>query len=70
LIASVLGIRRTTITLIAQALQEQGLIHYRRGRITVGDLAQLRARACECCAKLGSKYWPSTRLTADALNRV
>src|SRR5262245_6323684 len=30
-IAAILGIRRTTVTLIAQTMQMDGLIHYRRG---------------------------------------
>ena len=61
-IASGLGIRRTTVTLLAQALQEKGLIRYRRGKIVVADQALVEKVACECCIALGEKYWPSTRL--------
>jgi len=61
-IASALGIRRTTVTLLAQALQEKGLIHYRRGKIAVVDSPTMEKMACECCTALGDKYWPSTRL--------
>lgn len=32
----------------ASALQTAGLIHYRRGRITIHDRAGLEAAACEC----------------------
>jgi len=63
-IASVLGIRRTTVTLIAQTLQAQGSIHYRRGRISISDRIALRSAACECCDVLGERHWPSTRLHA------
>jgi CRP-like cAMP-binding protein len=62
--ASVLGIRRTTVTLIAQTLQAQGLIHYKRGRISISDRTALRSAACECCDVLGEQHWPSTRLRA------
>ena len=63
-IASMLGIRRTTVTLIAQTLQAQGSIHYRRGRISISDRTALRSAACECCDVLGEPHWPSTRLRA------
>lgn len=62
MIASLLGIRRTTVTLIAQTLQADGLIQYKRGKILVVDRARLRSAACECCDNLGRPYWPSTRL--------
>ena len=61
-IAAVLGIRRTTVTLIAQRLQESGCIQYRRGHISILDLPRLRASACECCRTLDQRYWPSMRL--------
>ena len=68
MIASVLGIRRTTVTLIAQTLQADGLIRYRRGKIVALDRARLRAAACECCNSLARQHWPSTRLVeASAL---
>src|SRR5262245_35709877 len=63
-IASLLGIRRTTVTLIAQKCQGEGLIQYRRGKIAVLDRVRLRAAACECCNSLARKHWPSTRLLA------
>ena len=62
MIALLLGIRRTTVTLIAQMLQAEGLIQYRRGKIAILDWARLRAQACECCNPLGREHWPSTRL--------
>jgi CRP-like cAMP-binding protein len=62
MIASLLAIRRTTVTLIAQKLQIEGLIQYRRGKIAITDRARLRAAACECCDSLTRQQWPSTRL--------
>jgi len=64
MIASLLAIRRTTVTLIAQKLQMEGLIQYRRGKITVLDRIRLHAAACECCNSLARQHWPSTRLLA------
>ncbi len=48
LIASLLGVRRESITQAACALQDGGYIRYRRGHITVLDAVGLRTRACEC----------------------
>jgi CRP-like cAMP-binding protein len=48
LIASMLGVRRGGVTEAARKLQAAGVIHYRRGRITVLDRGKLEASACEC----------------------
>ncbi len=48
LIASMLGVRRESITETAVILQRQGLISYRRGHITVIDREGLEAQSCEC----------------------
>jgi CRP-like cAMP-binding protein len=47
-IASILGIRRESVTAIARRLQEAGTICYRRGRIMVNDQAALQRESCEC----------------------
>jgi hypothetical protein len=47
-LAEMLGVRRTTVTLLAQELQRSGVLRYTRGRITILDRAALEARACEC----------------------
>ena len=48
LLAQALGVRRTTVTLIAQLLQTAGTIRYRRGVIQILDRAALEHSACEC----------------------
>jgi CRP-like cAMP-binding protein len=48
LIANMLGVRREGVTAAAGNLQAAGLIHYKRGHITVLDRAGLERRVCEC----------------------
>jgi CRP-like cAMP-binding protein len=65
-IAEALGVRRTTATLIAQRLQQAGVISYRRGRIAIRDREGLAAVACECHAVLAHRNWPSECMRGDA----
>jgi CRP-like cAMP-binding protein len=48
LIANMLGVRREGVTEAAGKLQTAGIIHYRRGKITVLDRPKLERRVCEC----------------------
>jgi CRP-like cAMP-binding protein len=47
-LAMMLGSRRTTVTLVAGALQRSGLIEYSRGRVTILDRESLESAACDC----------------------
>jgi len=47
-LSQMLGVRRTTVTMIAQALQDEGLIKYSRGRISIVNRPALEKRSCEC----------------------
>lgn len=49
-LSEMLGVRRTTVTLVARALQTAGLIRYRRGMIHILDVESMKAAACECHA--------------------
>jgi CRP-like cAMP-binding protein len=47
-LADMLGVQRSTVSSIARALQEAGLIRQGRGVITVMDRAGLEQTSCEC----------------------
>lgn len=48
LISNMIGVRREGVTAAAGKLQQLGMIHYSRGRITVIDREALESHACEC----------------------
>lgn len=47
-ISDMLGVRRAGVTKAAQALEDAGVISYRRGLIEVLDRPRLEALSCEC----------------------
>lgn len=47
-IAQMLGVRRTSVTLVAHKLKETGLISYTRGRVKLVNRDALEDGACEC----------------------
>ena len=47
-LSQMLGVRRTTVTVVANSLQRAKLIRYHRGQIEIVDRPGLEARACEC----------------------
>ncbi len=49
-LASMLGVRRPSVSVAAGMLQKAGLVRYNRGRMTVLDRDGLEAAACECYA--------------------
>ena len=49
-LSHMLGVRRTTVSVEAHAVQEAGLIRYRRGHITIHNRDGLEDCACECYA--------------------
>jgi len=55
-IASMLGVRRESVTAAAGKLQAAGLIRYNRGRITVLDRPGLERHVCECYAVVKANF--------------
>jgi CRP-like cAMP-binding protein len=55
-IATMLGVRRESVTEAAGKLQNAGLIKHGRGRIIVLDRPGLEALACECYAVVDREY--------------
>lgn len=47
-LATMLGVRRPTVTLVANALQSTGLIDWRRGSVKIVDRQRMEAACCEC----------------------
>lgn len=66
LVARMLGVRREGITEAAGHLQRDGLIHYRRGHITVLERGGLEKRVCECYAVVRKEL---NRLLSDVRQR-
>lgn len=56
LIAAMLGVRRSTVSVAAGQLQKAGLIRYQHGSITIVDRAGLERAACECYNVVASAY--------------
>ncbi|MDQ2084309.1 Crp/Fnr family transcriptional regulator [Xanthobacteraceae bacterium Astr-EGSB] len=47
-LAQMLGVRRTSVSLVANTFQQAGFLRYRRGHIRIVDVEGLRESACEC----------------------
>src|SRR5471030_2071050 len=56
LIANMLGVRREGVTEAAGKLQQDGLIKYSRGHITILNREGLEHRTCECYAVVKREY--------------
>jgi CRP-like cAMP-binding protein len=56
LLAGLLGIRRETVTHVAQRLQAKGALRYSRGHIHVLDRTALESQACACYGTVRRHY--------------
>lgn len=56
LIASMLGVRRESVTEAALLLKQRGVISYHRGHITVLSRSGLNSHVCECYAVVKSEF--------------
>jgi len=55
-LSEMLGVRRTSVTLVAHGLQQAGLIKYRRGKIQITNVDGLHEVACECYGRVKEQY--------------
>ena len=55
-LAQMLGVRRPSVSLVANTLQKKGLIKYSRGRMRLRDLKGLQKGACECYRTVKAHY--------------
>ena len=56
LIAVMLGVRRSTVSVAAAQLQKAGIIRYQHGMITIVDRIGLENAACECYESVAGEY--------------
>jgi len=55
-LAQMLGVTRPSVSLIANSLQDNGLITYRRGNMRLLDIEGLRTGSCECYGTVKNHY--------------
>ena len=55
-LGEMLGVRRSSVTEVLQPLQEDGLLRYHRGNITILDRKGLEAKTCECYRSVKHTY--------------
>ncbi|WP_265587716.1 Crp/Fnr family transcriptional regulator [Sphingomicrobium arenosum] len=64
-LAALLGVQRTSVNAVARQLQDEGLIQYRRGIVSVTDREELEHRACECYKSV-KRHFDKVLGSADA----
>jgi CRP-like cAMP-binding protein len=56
MLANMLGVQRTTVTLVAHRLRNKGVLRQRRGRIEILDMTLLEQSACDCHRRIERAY--------------
>ena len=54
--SQILGVQRTSVSMVAHSLQLAGIIRTRRGKIEILDRARLQSAACECYQHLKQRF--------------
>lgn len=55
-LAQMLGVQRSSLSLVAQTLQKAGLIRYKRGHVRILDVEGVKDAACECYETVRGHY--------------
>lgn len=55
-LATMLGVRRPGVSLVAKSLQDNGLVSYKHGKMTIKDRNGLEGISCECYATVRNSY--------------
>ncbi len=55
-LSTMLGVRRSGVSVTATKLQSRGLIRYQRGQIQIVDRKSLETAACECYGIVSAEY--------------
>lgn len=56
LLAQMIGVQRNSVSTVAHALQEAGIIKYSRGNIEITNLDALKEASCECYGAVNAQY--------------
>jgi hypothetical protein len=67
-LAQMLGRQRNAVTIEAKALQDAGVIKYKRGKIEITNSTQLKVRSCECYETVRNLYENLLLKPGDALS--
>jgi hypothetical protein len=55
-LAAMIGVRRSGVSQVAARLQDEGIISYGRGHISIENVAGLRQSSCECYEAVRKNY--------------
>jgi CRP-like cAMP-binding protein len=55
-LAQMLGVRRSSLSVVAHGLQAEGFMKFRRGHIEISNIEGLNAMACECYGAIKLHY--------------
>jgi len=55
-LAQMIGVQRNSVSTVAHALQEAGIIKYSRGNIEITNLEALKEASCECYEAVQAQY--------------
>lgn len=55
-LAQMLGVQRSSLSVVAHTLQQAGLIRYKRGHVRIVDVDGLKESSCECYEAVNGQY--------------